>query len=76
MTHSKNFYIFSHLLLTFPEFFQKYGYCFTASALSRTAVLHAQRRGDLATRRISGERFLIPDTTPMAIYSVRTEDPP
>ena len=62
--------------MTFPEFFQKYEYCFTASALSRAEVLHAQRRGDLATRRISGERFLIPDTTPMAIYSVRTEDPP
>ncbi len=34
------------------------------------------RRGDRATRRISGERFLMPDTTPMAMYSVTTEDPP
>ena len=34
------------------------------------------RRGDLAARRISGERFLMPDTTPMAMYSVRMEEPP
>ena len=34
------------------------------------------RRGDLAARRISGERFLMPDTTPMAMYSVTTEEPP
>ena len=34
------------------------------------------RSGDLAARRISGERFLMPDTTPMAMYSVTMEEPP
>ena len=34
------------------------------------------RKGDRAVLRISGDRFLIPDTTPMAMYSVTMEDPP
>ena len=35
-----------------------------------------QRSGERATRRISGDRFLMPDTTPMAMYSVTMEEPP
>lgn len=34
------------------------------------------RRGDRDTRRMSGDRFLMPDTTPIAIYNVTMEDPP